>query len=123
MPFKVQIDTNIDFKSKDIEDLQNSIKVLQTTFNQAQEVLYHHFLGRRSLTFALVLSLSCLLLYAISHAMFFVYAALISAAIIFIGSLLIASLVTSMIRRQLNARIELIKKRIEVLKRKQEYNN
>lgn len=55
--------------------------------------------------------------------MFFVYAALISAAIIFIGSLLIASLVTSMIRRQLNARIELIKKRIEVLKRKQEYNN
>ena len=35
MPFKVQIDTNIDFKSKDIEDLQNSIKVLQTTFNQA----------------------------------------------------------------------------------------
>lgn len=119
MPIKVHIDTNIDFNSKDIQDLQNSIKILQDTFNQAQEVLFHHFLGRKTLTFALGVSVSCLLLYMLSHAMFFVYAAIISVAIIFLGSLLIAQLTSSMIKKQLNSRIKAIHARIEMLKRKE----
>lgn len=116
MPFKVQLDTNIDIAELDLKTCESVIASLEDTYLRTRNAVYTYFLGRRSLRTAIILACASLLFYILTDAMFFVYAAILIVTLIMLISLLIAKLTTNMIHKEIRLKIEEIRQRIEILK-------
>jgi hypothetical protein len=117
MPFKVQLDTNINIAELDLKTCESVIASLEDTYLRTREAVYSYFLGRRSLQLAVILATFSLIFYAMTNAMFFVYAAIVVVVLIMLYSLLMATLTTNMIHKEVRLKIDEVKERIEVLKR------
>lgn len=123
MGFKIDVKTNIDANKLDVKTCKQVIASLEDAYKRTRGEIYGLFLGRRSLSLALAISLLCLLFYAMSSTVLFVYAALISFVIIMILAIVAAEITTKAIHKQFRDKIRDLNKMLELLKRKQEFNS
>lgn len=123
MGLKFDVKTSVDANKLDVKTCKQVIASLEDAYKRTRGEIYALFLGRRSLTLAITLSLLCLLFYAMSSTVLFVYAALISFLLIMVLAIIAAEITTKAIHRQFKEKIRDLNKMLEMLKRKQEFNN
>lgn len=123
MGLKFDVKTNVDANKLDVKTCKQVIASLEDAYKRTRGEIYGLFLGRRSLTLAITLSLLCLMFYAMSSTVLFVYAALISFIAIMVLAIIAAEITTKAIHKQFRNKIRDLNKVLEMLKRKQEFNN
>ncbi|HAD23077.1 MAG TPA: hypothetical protein DIC33_04060 [Kandleria vitulina] len=120
MPFKIDIQTNIDEKNLDIETCKNLIRSLEETYKNTRTEIYSHFLGMKSMRLALMLAATSLFFYFMTTMPFFLYGAFGSVLLIMIASLLLAETTSKIIRKQVKMKIEQFRETLDRLQRMKE---
>jgi len=122
MPFKIDIQTNINEHELTIETCSQVIEMLQESYKNMRKEMYNHFLDMKHLNKALIVTCILAMLYLITDMVFFVYAMPVFILIAFVLSIISAEYLTTLIRKQIRNQISQLKKRKEYLIQKSKMN-
>lgn len=122
MGIKIDLDSNIDLNKLNVQSCRQLIATLEDAYRRTRGEMYSLFLGRRVLQTAITVSLFCLLLYAVSSSIGFVYAALIIFVAFMVLAIIGAEMTTKALHKQFREKIQLLNGMLENLKKRKEYN-
>lgn len=122
MPFKIDIQTNINEHELTIETCSQVIDMLQDSYNNMRKEMYNHFLGIHHLSKALIVTCLLAVFYLMTEEMFFIYAMPVFVLVAFVFSILSAEYLTTQVRKQIYNQIEQLKKKKEYLIQKSKMN-
>lgn len=123
MPFKIDIQTNMDDVELTIESCNEIIDMLKDASLNIKNDMYNYFLGKRSLIRAIVLALLSLLLYTLTDNFFFVYFIPISVILSFVLSIVYAEYITQKTKKVIQDQINHFSKEKERLLRREQLNS
>lgn len=106
MPFKIDIQTNINDHDLTLEACSEIISTLQTLYSNIRKDFYSYFLGLRSLKKAIIFAVIILFVYFLTEDSFFIYLMPISVTISLFFSLMSAEYLASKSRKQIYEQIQ-----------------
>ena len=117
MPFKIDVQTNINDYELTLERCSEIITVLQETYQNIRKEMYAYFLGLRSLKKALLFVLVLFAFYFFTEDLFFLYLMPVSVGISMIFSMISAEYIKSQSRKEIHHQLQhYIKKRESLLR-------
>ena len=119
MPFKIDVQTNINNYELTLERCSEIITVLQETYQNIRKEMYAYFLGLRSLKKALLFVLVLFAFYFFTEDLFFLYLMPVSVGISMIFSMISAVYITSQSRKEIHHQLQHYIKKRETLLRNQ----
>ena len=119
MPFKIDVQTNINDYELTLERCSEIITVLKETYQNIRKEMYAYFLGLRSLKKALLFVLVLFAFYFFTEDLFFLYLMPVSVGISMIFSMISAEYITSQSRKEIHHQLQHYIKKRETLLRNQ----
>lgn len=92
MAFHIEIETNIDDASLDVESCEEVITFLENSYNNVRAEIYSYCLGMRTLRYALISIVVLGVLFFISHSKLFLFGMPIVTLLIMLGTLSLAEI-------------------------------
>lgn len=120
MPFKIEIQTNINEHELTIETCSQIIEMLQQSYKNMRKEMYNHFLGLQHLKKALVFVVVLGIFYMLTDESMFIYAMPVSIFIAFLFAIASAEVITTKVRKQIKTQIQEMKQKKEYLLKKKE---
>ena len=111
MRLKINIDTNIDDHLNDAKACQEAIDALKDILSTIREEMYGHYLSPSTLLPPAILSLVFLLIYLVSKNQLFLHMMPLPVIVTMVMNIIIAERVTGLIKKELNHKIAVIKKK------------
>lgn len=115
MALQVHIDTNIDDHLNNVDDCKEAIAALKDMISTIRIDMYGHYLGLKTLLLPVIISLILLTLFIISENNVFLYVMPLPVVFTMLLSITLAERVSSLIRKELNHKIESITRRMKLL--------
>ena len=112
MAFHIEIETNIDDASLDVESCEEVITFLENSYKNVRAEIYSYCLGMRALISIVVLGI----LFFISHSKLFLFGMPIVTLLIMLGTISLAESTSVAVKKQVKEKIEYYKRRLKLLK-------
>ena len=90
MAFHIEIETNIDDASLDVESCEEVITFLENSYKNVRAEIYSYCLGMRTLRYALISIVVLGILFFISHSKLFLFGMPIVTLLIMLGTISLA---------------------------------
>ena len=116
MAFHIEIETNIDDASLDVESCEEVITFLENSYNNVRAEIYSYCLGMRTLRYALISIVVLGILFFISHSKLFLFGMPIVTLLIMLGTISLAESTSVAVKKQVKEKIEYYKRRLKLLK-------
>lgn len=116
MAFHIEIETNIDDASLDVESCEEVISFLENSYENVRAEIYSYCLGMRTLRYALISIVVLGILFFISHSKLFLFGMPIVTLIIMLGTISLAETTSVAVKKQVKEKIEYYKRRLKLLK-------
>ena len=117
MAFHIEIETNIDDASLDVESCEEVITFLENSYKNVRAEIYSYCLGMRTLRYAAALiSIVLVYLFFISHSKLFLFGMPIVTLLIMLGTISLAESTSVAVKKQVKEKIEYYKRRLKLLK-------
>lgn len=116
MAFHIEIETNIDDASLDVESCEEVITFLENSYNNVRAEIYSYCLGMRTLRYALISIVVLGILFFISHSKLFLFGMPIVTLLIMLGTISLAESTSVAAKKQVKEKIEYYKRRLKLLK-------
>lgn len=106
LPFKIDVQTNIQDGDLTIETCSQIIEILQNSYKTIRREMYNHFLGMKHLKKELIFVVVLAIIYMITEDMLFVYFMPISVLLAMISAIASAEYLTSQTKKQIMNQIQ-----------------
>lgn len=116
MAFHIEIETNIDDASLDVESCEEVITFLENSYENVRAEIYSYCLGMRTLRYALISIIVLGILFFISHSKLFLFGMPIVTLLIMLGTISLAESTSVAVKKQVKEKIEYYKRRLKLLK-------
>ena len=116
MAFHIEIETNIDDASLDVESCEEVITFLENSYENVRAEIYSYCLGMRTLRYALISIVVLGILFFISHSKLFLFGMPIVTLMIMLGTISLAESTSVAVKKQVKEKIEYYKRRLKLLK-------
>ena len=116
MAFHIEIETNIDDASLDVESCEEVITFLENSYKNVRAEIYSYCLGMRTLRYALISIVVLGILFFISHSKLFLFGMPIVTLLIMLGTISLAESTSVAVKKQVKEKIEYYKRRLKLLK-------
>ena len=112
MAFHIEIETNIDDASLDVESCEEVITFLENSYNNVRAEIYSYCLGMRTLRYALISIVVLGILFFISHSKLFLFGMPIVTLLIMLGTISLAESTSifciEAVKKQVKKRLNII---------------
>ena len=112
MAFHIEIETNIDDASLDVESCEEVITFLENSYENVRAEIYSYCLGMRTLRYALISIVVLGILFFISHSKLFLFGMPIVTLMIMLGTISLAETTSVAVKKQVKEKIEYYKRRL-----------
>ena len=119
LPFKIDVQTNIQDGDLTIETCSQIIEILQNSYKTIRKEMYNHFLGMRHLKKELIFVAILAMIYMLTDEILFVYFMPISVFLAMVSAIISAEYLTSQTRKQIMNQIQHFREKKEMLIRNQ----
>lgn len=119
LPFKIDVQTNIQDGDLTIETCSQIIEILQNSYKTIRREMYNHFLGMKHLKKELIFVAILAMIYMLTDEILFVYFMPISVFLAMISAIISAEYLTSQTRKQIMNQIQHFREKKEMLIRNQ----
>lgn len=116
MAFHIEIETNIDDASLDVESCEEVITFLENSYKNVRAEIYSYCLGMRTLRYALISIVVLGILFFISYSKLFLFGMPIVTLLIMLGTISLAESTSVAVKKQVKEKIEYYKRRLKLLK-------
>ena len=119
LPFKIDVQTNIQDGDLTIETCSQIIEILQNSYKTIRREMYNHFLGMKHLKKELIFVAVLAMIYMLTDEILFVYFMPISVFLAMVSAIISAEYLTSQTRKQIMNQIQHFREKKEMLIRNQ----
>ncbi len=119
LPFKIDVQTNIQDGDLTIETCSQIIEILQNSYKTIRREMYNHFLGMKHLKKELIFVAILAMIYILTDEILFVYFMPISVFLAMVSAIISAEYLTSQTRKQIMNQIQHFREKKEMLIRNQ----
>lgn len=119
LPFKIDVQTNIQDGDLTIERCSQIIEILQNSYKTIRREMYNHFLGMKHLKKELIFVAILAMIYILTDEILFVYFMPISVFLAMVSAIISAEYLTSQTRKQIMNQIQHFREKKEMLIRNQ----
>lgn len=119
LPFKIDVQTNIQDGDLTIETCSQIIEILQNSYKTIRREMYNHFLGIKHLKKELIFVAILAMIYILTDEILFVYFMPISVFLAMVSAIISAEYLTSQTRKQIMNQIQHFREKKEMLIRNQ----
>lgn len=119
LPFKIDVQTNIQDGDLTIETCSQIIEILQNSYKTIRREMYNHFLGIKHLKKELIFVAILAMIYMLTDEILFVYFMPISVFLAMVSAIISAEYLTSQTRKQIMNQIQHFREKKEMLIRNQ----
>ena len=119
LPFKIDVQTNIQDGDLTIETCSQIIEILQNSYKTIRREMYNHFLGMKHLKKELIFVAILAMIYILTDEILFVYFMPISVFLAMVSAIISAEYLTSQTRKQIMNQVQHFREKKEMLIRNQ----